>query len=134
MNCWIIKSEPFKYSWDMFVAEGKSIWDGVRNYQARNNMMAMKMGDFALFYHSNAGKEIVGLAKVIKEHYPDPTTDDPRWVVVEFEPIQKFTKPISLAYMKTDERLANLPLIKQGRLSVLPIKQAEFDLILGLGI
>ena len=134
MNHWIIKSEPFKYSWDMFVAEGKSMWDGVRNYQARNNMMAMKEGDFALFYHSNEGKEIVGLARVIKEHYPDPTTEDKRWVVVEFEPVQKFTKTVTLAYMKSDERFSNLSLIRQGRLSVLPLQKEEFDLILGLGV
>lgn len=134
MNCWIIKSEPFSYSWDMFVAEGKSMWNGVRNYQARNNMMAMKIGDFALFYHSNEGKEIVGLAKVVKEHYPDPTTDDTRWVVVDFEPVQKFSNPVTLAFIKADERFQNLSLIKQSRLSILPINNEEFDLILGLGM
>lgn len=134
MNCWIIKSEPSSYSWDMFVAEGKSMWNGVRNYQARNNMMAMKIGDFALFYHSNEGKEIVGLAKVVKEHYPDPTTDDTKWVVVDFEPVQKFSNPVTLAFIKADRRFQNLSLIKQSRLSILPIYNEEFDLILGLGI
>jgi predicted RNA-binding protein with PUA-like domain len=133
MNYWIIKTEPSAYSWDKFVAEGKSMWDGVRNYQARNNMMAMKEGDLVLFYHSNEGKEIVGMAKVTKEHYPDPTTDDPRWVVVEFEPVQQFKKPVTLAMLKADERFANVSLVRQGRLSVLPIKREEFDLILGLG-
>ena len=133
MHYWIIKTEPSTYSWDKFVAEGKSMWDGVRNYQARNNMMAMKEGDLVLFYHSNEGKEIVGMAKVTKEHYPDPTTDDPRWVVVEFEPVQQFKKPVTLAMLKADERFAHVSLVRQGRLSVLPIKREEFDLILGLG-
>jgi predicted RNA-binding protein with PUA-like domain len=133
MHYWIIKTEPSTYSWDKFVAEGKSMWEGVRNYQARNNMMAMKLGDLVLFYHSNEGKEIVGMAKVTKEHYPDPTTDDPRWVVVEFEPVQQFKKPVTLAMLKADERFAHVSLVRQGRLSVLPIKREEFDLILGLG-
>ena len=133
MHYWIIKTEPSTYSWDKFVAEGKSMWDGVRNYQARNNMMAMKLGDLVLFYHSNEGKEIVGMAKVTKEHYPDPTTDDPRWVVVELEPVQQFKKPVTLAMLKADERFAHVSLVRQGRLSVLPIKREEFDLILGLG-
>ena len=133
MHYWIIKTEPSTYSWDKFVAEGKSMWDGVRNYQARNNMMAMKEGDLVLFYHSNEGKEIVGMAKVTKEHYPDPTTDDPRWVVVELEPVQQFKKPVTLAMLKADERFAHVSLVRQGRLSVLPIKREEFDLILGLG-
>lgn len=133
MHYWIIKTEPSTYSWDKFMAEGKSMWEGVRNYQARNNMMAMKLGDLVLFYHSNEGKEIVGMAKVTKEHYPDPTTDDPRWVVVEFEPVQQFKKPVTLAMLKADERFANVSLVRQGRLSVLPIKREEFDLILGLG-
>jgi predicted RNA-binding protein with PUA-like domain len=133
MHYWIIKTEPSTYSWDKFVAEGKSMWEGVRNYQARNNMMAMKLGDLVLFYHSNEGKEIVGMAKVTKEHYPDPTTDDPRWVVVELEPVQQFKKPVTLAMLKADERFAHVSLVRQGRLSVLPIKREEFDLILGLG-
>ncbi|MEY3412358.1 MAG: hypothetical protein RIQ70_1046 [Bacteroidota bacterium] len=133
MHYWIIKTEPSTYSWDKFVAEGKSMWEGVRNYQARNNMMAMKLGDLVLFYHSNEGKEIVGMAKVTKEHYPDPTTDDPRWVVVELEPVQQFKKPVTLAMLKADERFAHVSLVRQGRLSVLPIIREEFDLILGLG-
>ncbi|CAG4998284.1 hypothetical protein DYBT9275_01969 [Dyadobacter sp. CECT 9275] len=132
MNYWLVKSEPFKYSWDHFVAEGKSMWDGVRNYQARNNMMAMKAGDLVLFYHSNEGKEVVGLAKVAKEHYPDPTTDDPRWVVVNLVPVEKFPKTVTLAYMKSDERLKDMALIKQSRLSVIPLKAEEFDLIVAL--
>lgn len=132
MNYWIIKSEPFKYSWDHFVEEGKSMWDGVRNYQARNNMMAMKVGDLVLFYHSNEGKEVVGMAKVIKEHYPDPTTDDPRWMVVEFEPVKKFPKTVTLVQIKKDERLQNIALVKHSRLSVSQVNVQEFDIIVAL--
>jgi len=132
MNYWLIKSEPFKYSWDQFVEEGKSMWDGVRSYEARNNMMAMKEGDLALFYHSNEGKEVVGLAKVSKEHYPDPTTDDDRWVVVEFVPVEHFPKTVTLAQIKADEHLKDMALIRQSRLSVIPVKPQEFDHIVGL--
>lgn len=132
MNYWLIKSEPFKYSWDHFVEEGKSMWDGVRNYQARNNMMAMKENDLALFYHSNEGKEIVGLAKVSKEHYPDPTTEDLRWVVVEFIPIEKFPRTVTLAQIKADPLLSQMELIRQSRLSVVQVRVEEFDHIIGL--
>ncbi|MEY4382967.1 MAG: hypothetical protein RI995_509 [Bacteroidota bacterium] len=132
MNYWLIKSEPFKYSWDHFVKEGKSVWDGVRNYQARNNMKAMKVGDWAFFYHSNEGMEVVGIAEVVKEYYQDPTTEDERWVVVEFKPVQKLPKTVSLKQMKADSRLQSLALIKQSRLSVTPVTKAEFDIILSL--
>jgi predicted RNA-binding protein with PUA-like domain len=132
MNYWLVKSEPFKYSWNDFVKEGKSVWDGVRNYQARNNMKAMKKGDWVFFYHSNEGLEVVGLAEVHKEFYQDPTTEDPRWVVVELIPKQKLDKTVSLKMMKADERLQNLALIKQSRLSVTPVDKAEFDIILSL--
>jgi len=132
MNYWLVKSEPFKYSWDDFVKEGKSVWDGVRNYQARNNMMAMKKGDWVLFYHSNEGMEVIGLAEVRKEHFPDPTTEDARWVVVELIPIKKFAKTVTLKTMKADDRLSGLALIKQSRLSVTPVAKAEFDIILSL--
>lgn len=132
MNYWIVKSEPFKYSWDTFVEEKVAIWDGVRNYQARNNMMAMKKDDLVLFYHSNEGKEVVGLAKISKEHYPDPTTDDPRWVVVELVPVEKFPKTVTLAQMKADERFQDIPLIRLSRLSVQSLKPEEFDLIISL--
>lgn len=132
MNYWLVKSEPFKYSWDDFVKEGKSVWDGVRNYQARNNMMAMKAGDWVFFYHSNEGMEVVGLAEVRKEHFPDPTTEDPRWVVVELVPIKKLAKTVTLKTMKADDRLSGLALIKQSRLSVTPVEKAEFDIILSL--
>jgi predicted RNA-binding protein with PUA-like domain len=132
MNYWLVKSEPFKYSWDDFVKEGKSVWDGVRNYQARNNMKAMKKGDWVFFYHSNEGMEVVGMAEVHKEFYQDPTTEDPRWVVVELIPKQKLDKTVSLKMMKADEGLQNLALIKQSRLSVTPVDKAEFDIILSL--
>ncbi|MEN9729053.1 MAG: hypothetical protein RLZ91_170 [Bacteroidota bacterium] len=132
MNYWLVKSEPFKYSWDDFVKEGKSVWDGVRNYQARNNMKAMQKGDWVFFYHSNEGMEVVGLAEVSKEFYQDPTTEDPRWVVVELKPIKKFPKTVTLKAMKADERLSALALIKQSRLSVTPVQKAEFDIILSL--
>jgi predicted RNA-binding protein with PUA-like domain len=132
MNHWLVKSEPFKYSWDDFVKQGVGMWDGVRNYQARNNLQAMKVDDLVFFYHSNEGMEIVGLAKVVKEHYPDPTIDDPRWVVVDLSPVEKFPKTVTLKQMKEDERLSGLALIKQSRLSVTAVKAEEFDIILGL--
>jgi len=132
MNYWIVKSEPFKYSWDDLVKEKRGVWDGVRNYQARNNLKTMKLDDLVLFYHSNEGKEVVGLAKVVKEHYPDPTTQDTRWVVVDLVPVERFPKTVSLARIKSDDRLQNLSLVRQSRLSVLPIRAEEFDIILGL--
>lgn len=133
MNYWLVKSEPFKYSWDDFVRQEVGTWDGVRNYQARNNLMAMAQGDLVLFYHSNEGKEVVGIAKVAREHYPDPTTEDPRWVVVDLIPVKKLPKTVTLQQMKADERLQQLALIRQSRLSVTPVSAAEFDTILGLG-
>lgn len=130
MNYWLVKSEPFKFSWDKFVSLGGDKWDGVRNYQARNNLMAMKVNDLVLFYHSNEGMEIVGLAKVRKEHFPDPTTEDPRWVAVELEPVEKLPKPISLKTIKEDPHLTEMPLVKHSRLSVMPVKAEEFDRIM----
>lgn len=132
MKYWLIKSEPDTYSWDDFVKEGKSMWDGVRNFSARLNMIEMKEGDFALFYHSNEGREIVGLAKVSKEHYPDPTSEDPRWVVVEFVPVEKFPKPVTLKQIKADKRFEDMALVKLSRLSVGPVKPEEFDFIMQL--
>ena len=132
MNYWLVKSEPFKYSWDDFVKEGKSVWDGVRNYQARNNMKEMKKGDWVFFYHSNEGMEVIGLAEVKREFFQDPTTEDPRWVVVEIVPIKKLNKTVTLKMMKSDDRLSNLALIKQSRLSVTPVGKQEFDIILSL--
>ena len=133
MNYWLVKSEPVKYAWDQFVKDGKTFWDDVRNYQARNNLQAMKKGDLVLYYHSNEGMEVVGIAKVLKEHYPDPTIDDPRWVVVDLAPYKALKKPVSLAQMKQDPMLANIGLIRQGRLSVMPLKVEEFDRIVEMG-
>ncbi len=133
MSYWLVKSEPFKYSWDQFVKDGKTFWDGVRNYQARNNMKAMKKGDKVLFYHSNEGMEIVGIAEVAKEHYQDPTTPDPNWVVVDLKPLKPFKNAVSLKEMKTTPGLENLSLIRQGRLSVCDIKDDEWKIILSMG-
>lgn len=133
MNYWLIKSEPFKYSWDQFVKDKTTFWDGVRNYQARNNLRAMKKGDQVLFYHSNEGLEIVGIAKVVKEHYQDPTTDDANWVVVDVKAVKAIKKPVTLATMKADKRLEGLGLIKQGRLSVSPVTPGEWAVIMELG-
>jgi len=134
MNYWLIKSEPFKYSWDKFVEDKQTFWDGVRNYQARNNLRAMKKGDLALFYHSNEGKEVVGIAKIIKEAYQDPTTDDTNWVAVDVAPYKKLKKPVTLEQMKSDEVLQNMVLIRQSRLSVCPVTKDEFDRVLMLGM
>jgi predicted RNA-binding protein with PUA-like domain len=130
MNYYLVKSEPFKYSWDDFVKQGVGMWDGVRNYAARLNLMAMKEGDLVLFYHSNEGVEVVGIAKVIREHYPDPTTDDPRWVVVDLSPVEKLPKSVPLTEIKKDERLQNMELIRISRLSVQKVKKEEFDIII----
>jgi predicted RNA-binding protein with PUA-like domain len=133
MAHWLIKSEPSKYSWDKFVEDKQTFWDGVRNYTARNNLRAMKKGDEVFFYHSNEGLEIVGIAKVAKEAYQDPTTDDTNWVVVDFKPVKKLKKPVSLATIKADKRLANIALVRLGRLSVCPIGDDEWDVIMELG-
>lgn len=130
MNYFLVKSEPFKYSWEKFNEEGRTFWDGVRNYQARNNMKEMKAGDLVLFYHSNEGKCVVGIAKVVREYYQDPTTEDPNWVVVDLAPVETLKNPVSLAQIKAEESLADISLIKQGRLSVMKLKNTEFDKIL----
>jgi predicted RNA-binding protein with PUA-like domain len=132
MAHWLIKSEPFKYSWDQFVKDKQTFWDGVRNYAARNNLRDMKKGDEVFFYHSNEGLEIVGIAKVAKEAYQDPTTDEEAWVVVDFKPVRKLKKPVTLAQMKTDKRLANMDLLRLGRLSVGKVTDAEWEVVLGL--
>jgi predicted RNA-binding protein with PUA-like domain len=134
MNYWLVKSEPFKYSWQRFEQDGKTFWDGVRNYQARNNLMAMKTGDLVLFYHSNEGMEVVGIANVVREHYPDPTTDDQRWVVVDLSPHKAFKRSVTLSEMKAIPELSQIGLIRQGRLSVMPLKAEEFDCIVGMGM
>lgn len=128
----MVKQEPDAYSWDDFVAEGQTDWTGVRNYQARNNLREMKKGDKVLFYHSNIGKEVVGIAKVTKPAFQDPTTDDDRWVAVEIAPVKKLKKPVGLADIKANLALANLGLIKQSQLSVIAVTKDEFDEILSM--
>jgi len=129
MNYWLVKSEPFKYSWEQFEKDGQTFWDGVRNYAARNNLRAMKKGDLVLWYHSNEGLEIVGVAKVIKEAYQDPTTEEEAWVVVDLKPHKKLKKPVGLAIIKVDKRLQQMDLVRLGRLSVQTVKPEEWNII-----
>jgi predicted RNA-binding protein with PUA-like domain len=133
MAYWLVKSEPFKYSWDQFVKDKQTFWEGVRNYAARNNLRSMKKGDEVLFYHSNEGLEIVGIAKVVKEHYQDPTTEDTNWVAVDLKPVKALKKPVSLAQIKADKRLEGMALIRLSRLSVGPVTPGEWAVIMELG-
>ncbi len=133
MQYWLIKSEPFKYSWEQFEKDGKTTWDGVRNYRARNNLREMKKGDKLLFYHSNEGLEIVGIAEISKEHFQDPTTKETAWLAVEIKPYKKLKNPVTLAYVKADPVLSKMELVKLGRLSVSAVTEAEFSLICKLG-
>ena len=132
MAYWLVKSEPFKYSWDQFQKDKKTFWDGVRNYAARNFLKAMKKGDQVFFYHSNEGLEIVGIAEVAKEFYQDPTTNDEAWVVVDLKPKKKLKKTVTLQQIKQDKRLANMALVKLGRLSVTPVTDEEWAIIMDL--
>ena len=132
MAYWLAKSEPSVYSFDQLKKDKQTMWDGVRNYAARNNIRAMKKGDLVFFYHSNEGLSIVGIAKVIKEHYQDPTTDDTAWSVVEIAPFKSLKRPVTLAEIKTDKQLSNMQIIKLSRLSVSVVKPEEFDRILAL--
>ena len=132
MSYWLIKSEPFKYSCDQLVKDKQTFWDGVRNYGARNNLKAMKKGDEAFFYHSNEGMEIVGIAKVAKEFYQDPTTLLPAWVVVDFKPSKKLKNPVTLHQVKADIRLEQMALVRLGRLSVQPVTDEEWNIVMEL--
>lgn len=132
MPYWLVKSEPFKYSWDQFVKDKQTFWEGVRNYAARNNLKAMKKGDLVLFYHSNEGVEIVGIAKVTKEYYQDPTTEEEAWVVVDLKPHKKLKKPVTLVQVKADKRLENMTLVRLGRLSVQPVTDEEWKVVMEL--
>ncbi len=132
MNYWLVKSEPFKYSWDQFVADGSTVWTGVRNYTARLNLRAMKKGDHVLFYHSNEGLEIVGLAKVIKEAYPDPTDEGDTWSVVDLKPVKKLKKPVTLASIKAELRLKDIQLLRLNRLSVISLTPDEFGMLIDM--
>lgn len=154
MNYWLVKTEPDKYGWHHFTEQGRAVWDGVRNYQARNNLNAMRLGDSVLFYHSvtNPGRSesrtshsgvpagaVVGLARVVREAYSDPTAPaesnaaPARWVAVQLEPVLAFERPVSRAQIRTEPLLANIALLRQSRLSVMPIRPDEFELILKLG-
>ncbi len=128
MKYWLVKQEPEKYSFDDLVKDKKTIWDGVRNYQARNNLREMKKGDSVLFYHSVSEKSVVGVAEVSKEHFPDPS--DEKWSVVEIKAVEKLRNSVTLEQIKSDKKLQEIALIKQSRLSVMPLKKSEFDAIL----
>jgi len=130
---WLVKTEPKTYSWADMLAEGECYWDGVRNYQARNNMKAMKRGDRLLWYHSVKEKRVIGIVEVTREHYPDPTTDDERWVVVDVKPVWELKEPVTLAQIKADPDLAEIALVKQSRLSVMPIPADAFERIVAMG-
>jgi len=133
MNYFLVKSEPFKYSWEQFNKDGRTFWDGVRNYQARNNLKLMKEGDLVLFYHSNEGNHVVGIAKVVREFYQDPTTDDANWVVVDLVPVETLKHPVTLEQIKAEESLKDISLVRQGRLSVMELRATDFDKILEMG-
>jgi len=133
MAYWLVKSEPFKYSYEQLEKDKQTFWDGVRNYAARNHLKAMKKGDQVLFYHSNEGLEIVGIAKIAKEAYQDPTTDDDAWVVVDLKPYKRIKKPVSLEQVKADKRLKDMALVRLGRLSVQPVTEDEWNVIMELG-
>lgn len=130
MNYWLMKSEPSVYSWTNLEKDKKATWDGVRNFQARNNLKAMKKDDLAFLYHSNEDKAIIGIAKIIKENYPDPKDKD--WIVVDIAPVEKLKSPVSLAQIKADKRLVDMVLVRASRLSVQPVRKEEFEMIIKL--
>jgi predicted RNA-binding protein with PUA-like domain len=130
MNYWLLKTEPGTFSWDDLVRDKKAMWDGVRNYQARNHLKAMKKGDLAFIYHSMVDKAVVGIAEISKEFYPDPKDAD--WVALDIKPIKKLKSPVELATIKKDKKLANMVLVKNSRLSVQPVKKEEFDWVIGI--
>ena len=133
MNYWLVKSEPFVYSYDDLVRDGSTVWSGVRNYTARIHLRAMKNGDLVLYYHSREGLEVVGIARVVREHYPDATAEKGDWSVVDLAPYKKLEKPVSLQEIKQAPELANIGLVRIGRLSVMPLEKAEFLKILEIG-
>ena len=133
MNYWLVKSEPEAYAWTQFVKDGKTAWTGVRNFQARNNLRAMKKGEHVFFYHSVSDKQVVGLARVAKEFYADATAEEGDWSCVDLEPVKPLKSPVSLETIKTDVVLKEMPLVKQSRLSVTPLTKAQAERILQLG-
>ena len=130
---WLVKQEPTKYPFEQLVKDKRTTWDGVRNFQARNNLQAMKRGDRVLYYHSNVGQEVVGICEVTREAYPDASSDDPRWVAVDLAPVKALRKPVGLDRIKGDAQLADIPLVRQSRLSVMPLPRAAFERIVKLG-
>ena len=134
INHWLVKSEPGTYSWDNFLKLGRDHWDGVRNFQARNNLMAMKVGDRVLFYHSGEERAVIGIAEVVRAHYADPTTDDDRWVVVDLVPVSALKKPVTLKEIKADPALSDIHLIRNSRLSVMPLTKEAYDSIIQKGL
>jgi len=129
---WLVKSEPSTYSWDDLVRDGKTVWDGVRNPEARNNLAAMKPGDRVLVYHSGDDKAVVGIAKVVRAAFPDPKADDPKWLAVELAPLKPLARGVTLAEIKAEKKLAKIPLVTRGRLSVMALDAKAFDAIVGL--
>ena len=132
MAHWLIKSEPSVYSWDQFLKDKQTFWDGVRNFAARIHLRSMKKGEEVFFYHSNEGMEIVGIATVAKEHYQDPTTSDVNWVAVDLKPYKKLKKPVTLASIKAEKQLKDMALVKISRLSVSPVTEKEFELVIAM--
>lgn len=133
MAYWLVKSEPEVYAYARLEEDGSTSWTGVRNAQARNFLARMKVGDEALYYHSNEGKEVVGVARVLRESYPDPTADDPKWLAVELGPARRLAKPVSLAQFRADPLLKDTLLVRQGRLSVMELTPEQFARVLELG-
>jgi predicted RNA-binding protein with PUA-like domain len=130
MNYWLMKTEPSTFSWDDLVRDKKAVWDGVRNFQARNNLKAMKKGDLAFIYHSMEDKAVIGIAEITREHFPDPKDKD--WAAVEIKPVQKLKSFVNLGAIKQEKRLADMVLVKNSRLSVQPVRKEEFDLVIGM--
>ncbi len=132
LQYWIVKQEPTAYAWEQFVREGRTAWTGVRNFQARNNLSSMQVNDRVLYYHSVVGKEIVGCARVVKTAYPDPTAEEGGWVCVDLAPVEALSVPVKLETLKAHPKLRDIALIRQSRLSVIPISEGEYEMILGL--
>ncbi len=133
MNYWLVKSEPTTYAWEQLEKDKSTFWDGVRNYQARNNLREMKKGDLVLYYHSNKDMAVVGIAKVIKASYPDPSSEDDRWLAVDLAPVKPVKIPVALSVIKADVELKNMLLVKNSRLSVMPVTEQEYKRVLSLG-
>ena len=132
MNYWLVKSEPTVYSWDQFLKDGTAVWSGVRNYAARIHLNGMRKGDPVMYYHSNTGLEVVGISKVSRTSYQDPTTTDERWIAVDLIPFKALKKPVTLKIIKSEPRLKDIALVRIGRLSVMPLTKVEYDTLLEL--